>query len=168
MLSIRRATKHDASAVTVIYNHAVEDGVATCDLSVIAEANRASWIESLATPFGVFVAEADSDVVGWVALMPYDQKACFARTATFATYVSRTSRGMGVGTFLREHMLLIARTESFHSLVNRVWANNVASIALAEKFGFTRVGEMKELVYVDGEYIDCIFFQHMLHREEHR
>ena len=59
-------------------------------------------------------------------------------------------------------MIEEARERGFHSLVARVWIVNEGSIALALKFGFEQVGHMKELVYKDGRYIDCLFFQLVL------
>jgi L-amino acid N-acyltransferase YncA len=39
---------------------------------------------------------------------------------------------------------------------------NHASIAMSRKFGWKQVGHMKEIVYKDGEYVDCLFFQYEL------
>ena len=80
----------------------------------------------------------------------------------FSTYVRRNARGMKVGSALRRHLINEARRIEFHTIVNRVFALNEGSIALAKKFGFTQVGYMRELVYRDGRYIDCVFFQLML------
>jgi phosphinothricin acetyltransferase len=111
----------------------------------------------------VWVAEEEEyGVRGWVAVSPYDAKPCFMRTATFATYVHRAARGTGVGTALRTTMIHEAKARGFHSLVNRVWAKNEASIQLARRFGFKQVGYMRELVELDGEFIDCVFFQLLL------
>jgi phosphinothricin acetyltransferase len=110
----------------------------------------------------VWVAEDDEGVIGWVALSPYDAKPCFHRTATFATYVDRRARGQGIGKLLRMRMIDAARAAGFHALVNRVWANNAASIALAEHFGFRKVGHFTDLVELDGQYIDCLFYELLL------
>jgi hypothetical protein len=49
--------------------------------------------------------------------------------------------------------------------VNRVFSSNGASVALARRYGFEQVGHMRELVYRDGEYVDCVSFQLMLPRQ---
>lgn len=160
---IRPASESDVPRITAIYNQAVADRVATCDLSDVPEGKRTEWLRRHAAPFGVWVVEdRDEGVIGWVALSPYDAKPCFHRTATFATYVDRSARGRGVGTLLRSRMIAEARARGFHALVNRVWANNTASIALAERFGFHRVGHFPDLVELDGQYIDCLFFELLL------
>jgi L-amino acid N-acyltransferase YncA len=161
-LALRTARPSDVEAITEIYNEAVTDRVATCDLSDVPVHRRRDWLAALNHPYGVWVAENDGVVQGWVALTPYDAKPCFHHTATFATYVRRAARGRGVGTQLRTWMIDRAREHGFHTIINRVWATNDASIALAERFGFVEVGRMRELVELSGEYIDCVFFQLML------
>jgi phosphinothricin acetyltransferase len=159
---LRTARLSDVDAITDIYNQAVADRVATCDLSDVPADRRRDWLTAQRYPHGVWVAEDGGTVQGWVALTPYDSKPCFSRTATFATYVRREARGHGVGTRLRSWMIDRARENGFHTVINRVWASNEASIALAERFGFVQVGRMRELVELPGEYVDCVFFQLML------
>lgn len=160
--TIRPATPTDLASIVDIYNQAVHDRIATCDLSDVAVDERRAWFDRHVYPYGIWVAEEADGVDGWVVISPYDPKSCFHRTATFATYVRREARGHGVGTVLRRHMIDTATCRGFHAMVNRVWANNHASIALAKRFGFQQVGHMPELVDLDGEYIDCLFFELIL------
>lgn len=160
--TLRAAVPEDVDAITDIYNQAVADQIATCDLSDVPVHRRREWLAAHTYPHGVWVAEDGAGVQGWVALMRYDAKPCFHRTAAFATYVRREARGRGVGTRLRAWMIERATERGFHTIVNRVWANNTASIALARRFGFSETGRMRELVDLDGSYVDCIFFQLML------
>lgn len=135
---------------------------ATCDLSGMSAAARREWYAEHAYPYGTWVADVTGRAVGWVALTRYDRKACFRRMATFSTYVDRAHRRQGVGGALRRHLIEEANRRGFPTLVNRVWVNNEASIGLARRYRFEEVGRMRDLVYRDGEYIDCVFFQLML------
>ena len=74
----------------------------------------------------------------------------------------RGHRRLGAATRLREHLISEARRRGFHTLINRVWVTNHASIAMSRKFGWKQVGHMKEIVYKDGEFVDCLFFQYEL------
>jgi phosphinothricin acetyltransferase len=159
---VRPARDADVPAITEIYNQAVAERIATCDLSDVPEEKRTEWLHRHRPPYGVWVAAGEPGVIGWVAISPYDSKPCFHNTATFATYVSRQARGKGVGKLLRARMIEEARARGFHALVNRVWANNEASIALAKHFGFRQVGHFPELVEQDGQFIDCLFFELLL------
>lgn len=159
---VRAAGIEDVPAITHIYNQAVHDRVATCDLSDVAEDDRHGWLLRHTWPHGVFVAEEAGRVDGWMVLTRYDQKPCFHRTAGFSTYVRREVRGRGVGSALRTFMIEEARRRGFHALVNRVWAINETSIAFAKRFGFQQVGHLPEVVEIDGRYVDCLLFQLLL------
>lgn len=159
---IRSAEHADLPAIVTIYNDGVQDGTATCDLSGLSVEGRKGWFDEHSAPYGIWVAEWGGRVRGWVSLSRYDRKPCFSRTGTFSTYVGRCDRGQGVGGALRRFLIDEAARRGFHTLVNRVFVNNDASIALAQRYGFKQVGRMRELVYRDGQYLDCVFFQVML------
>jgi L-amino acid N-acyltransferase len=158
-VTVRRAEERDLPAIVEIYNQGVEDGVASCDLSGTDAEGKKEWFAAHGDPYAVWVAEQGGAVVGWISLSPYDSKPCFARTATLSTYVRRGHRRHGAATALRGHLIAEARRRGFHALINRVWATNEASIAMSRKFGWEQVGHMKEIVFKDGEFIDCVFFQ---------
>jgi L-amino acid N-acyltransferase len=158
-LSVRRADASDLPAIVEIYNQGVEDGVASCDLSATDTDGKKEWFAAHGDPYAVWVAEQGGLIVGWISLSPYDAKPCFAKTATLSTYVRRGHRRHGAATALREHLISEARRRGFHTLINRVWLTNEASIAMSRKFGWKEVGHMKEIVLKDGEFIDCVFFQ---------
>jgi phosphinothricin acetyltransferase len=161
---VRDAGAADLSAIAEIYNQGVADGTATSDLSDFSSGDLAHWLRRGGGRRGLWVAEdtGTGEVLGWVALWWYHEKPCFRWAATFATYVARQARGRRVGTRMRTHMIERARAMGYHALVNRVFASNHASIALAERFGFRRVGYMPELAWRDGRFHDCVFFQLIL------
>jgi phosphinothricin acetyltransferase len=71
-------------------------------------------------------------------------------------------RGRGLGRALREHVIAEARSAGFHSIVNRIFSHNEASIALTRSLGFVDVGHIPELANKDGRWLDCTFFQLLL------
>lgn len=160
--TIRPAAPADVSAITTIYDQAVEEQIVTCDLSDVAPEDRREWLERHAAPYGVWVAEDSTAVQRWYVLESYSAKPCFAKTATVSTYVRREARERGVGSALVAHTPAVARERGMHALVIRVWANNEPSIALWKRFGFQQVGHMPELVAIDGAFVDCLLFQLIL------
>src|SRR4051812_46520965 len=81
------ARSADLPQISAIYDAAVVEGNANCDLGGLSAAERQAWFEQHRGPHAVFVARVGERVLGWVALSPYDPKPCFARTATISTYV---------------------------------------------------------------------------------
>lgn len=161
-IDIRTATQADLPMIVEIYNEGVEDGTANCDLYGFTAAQKQAWFEVHGGRYPIWVAILLETIVGWACLFPYETKACFERSATFSTYVARSHRGKKVGSRLRQHTIEQAKQLGFHTLVNRVFVANEASIELAKKFGFQQVGRMQDLVYRNGSYQDCVFFQLML------
>ncbi|MGH3921768.1 MAG: GNAT family N-acetyltransferase [Egibacteraceae bacterium] len=160
--TIRRADPHDLAAIVSIYNQAVDDRNSTCDLSGFTPEQRQDWFQRHTDPFGIWVAQAPSNVIGWVSLSPFVDKLCFNRTAMSATYVDRAHRGRGVGKKLRHYLIVRAREHGFHSVVARLWSTNEASIHLSEQLGYQLAGRLKEAVWVDGEMLDVLFYQKVL------
>lgn len=161
-ITLRVAELADLKPIVEIYNEGVEDGIATCDLSGFTPQERVGWFREHQEPYRIWVAEEGDRILGWTAVSRYDRKPCFHRTGIIATYVARAARGRGVGSALRRHLICECSRLGFHTIVSRIWAPNDVSVNLAEKYGFERVGYMKELVSKDGGYIDCIFYQLML------
>lgn len=159
---IRAARLSDLDAITRIYDEATVSGTSNCDLTPRTRERARRWFEEHVSPFAIWVAQLDDEIVGWTALSPYDPKPCFRRTATSSTYVFSADRGRGIGTALRRHLIAEARRRGFHSLVNRIFADNEVSVALTKKLGFSQVGYMHAIAEVGGETRDCVFLQLVL------
>lgn len=159
---IRSASEGDLERIVSIYNEAVEDGMSNCDLSEVAAGERAAWLERHQGRFPLFAAEVEQQVAGWACLSPFVLKGCFDRTAYTSTYVGKRFRRRGIGLALREHVIAQARALGFHSLVNRIFTRNVASVTLTERLGFARTGLLREVIWRDGEYWDAALYQLIL------
>lgn len=160
--TIRAAREEDVDAIVAIYRAAVDEGSANCELSPLSRERAEEWLRSHTGKYRVFVADEGGEVLGFAALSPYDSKPCFAVTAMSSTYVRSDMRGRGLGRTLREHVIEQARHEGFHSIVNRIFSHNEASIALTLSLGFAEVGRIPELATKDGRLLDCTFFQLVL------
>lgn len=163
-LAIAPAAPDDLAAIGEIYDHAVSEGTANCDLEGLTLAERVAWLDAHRGRYRVWVARDGDRILGWTALSPYDRRPCFRDTGSIATYVSPTARGCGVGSALRQHLVGEAARLGFHALLSRVWATNDPSIALSQKFGWNKVAHMRETVRVGDRYIDCLLFQEVLPR----
>lgn len=162
-VTVRVARHADLDAVVGVYNEAVSDGGATCDLSAVPAHERAAWLARRLDGLGLWVAEDDDGtVIGWTALSSYDPKPCFRSTASVSTYVGRGSRERNVGTMLRAHLIAQARALGLRTLIARIWSTNEGGTRLARRFGWDEVGYLREVVEVDGKFIDCRLFQLVL------
>jgi phosphinothricin acetyltransferase len=110
----------------------------------------------------VLVAEEGSEVVGWAALGPYRERPAWAHTSEVAVYVSDAHRGKGLGTMLLSALVDEARTLGLHALVSQVVGGNDASIVMAERLGFERVGSLSEVGHKFGTWLDVVILEIVL------
>lgn len=101
-----------------------------------------------------FAVHADQ-VVGWADISRY-QNARMAHRGSLGMGLISGYRGQGLGSRLLESALDHAKVSGLEKVELSVYSDNVAAIALYEKFGFTRVGLNRHFRKLDGRYFDCI------------
>ena len=149
------AVESDIQAITDIYNVAVVAGGATADLTPRTLDQRRAWVESHTPPYGVFVVESeDGSIIGFGALSVFYDRAGYDGVTDLAYYIDPAWQGRGVGTFMLDRLLTEARARHQAGLppgggprhmrkaCGIIFADNVGSIALMRRFGFTQFGLM--------------------------
>ena len=66
-----------------------------------------------------------------------------------------------------KHIIQVAEDAQLHSLIGGIDAENTLSIDFHEKFGFTAVGNLKEVGYKFGKWLDLVFMQLILETPLH-
>ena len=161
-VTLRRARPGDAEAIRAIWNHEVLDTDHTTDTEPRdLEAQRA-WLAAHGDDHPVVVALFGRDVVGYGALSAYRPKPAFARTVEDSVYVKAGARGTGVGSTILAHLLDQARARGPHSVLARITATNVPSLALHERHAFVRIGVEREIAHKHGRWLDVVALQHLL------
>ncbi len=153
---IRKPVREDIPALLAIYNHEVENGVATLDINKKTVADWERWYDNHNIGnHPLIVCEADGEVAGYATLSAYREKEAYKSTVELSVYVSPLHRKMGVGTALMDAIITMAKEdESIHTVVSVITAGNEASCRLHEKFGFTFCGTIREVGEKFGRYVD--------------
>lgn len=160
-MTIRAARLSDLPAITEIYNEAISNTTATFDLEPKTEDEQFTWFNAHDERHPIFVAELDGLVVGWACLSQWSDRCAYSGTAEISLYVKDGFRGKGIGRKLMESIDAEARRLGFHTAVVRITEGNFASLHLAERLGFRRVGVMKEVGYKFGRWLDVHVMQKM-------
>ena len=105
------------------------------------------------------VARVNGDVLGWAALAPYSDRACYRGVAENSIYIARHARGRGIGRALLEQLCREADAAQIWTLQAGILAANAASIALHEKCGFRVVGVREKLARKRGEWSDVVLME---------
>lgn len=151
-MHIRTATSADWPAIIAIYNQAVAEPFCTADTEPASLQSRGDWLAQHSDgDFPIFVAERQGELLGWCSLSPWRPgRQALRQTAEVSYYIDRQLRGRGVGSALLQHTLTAAPTLGFHILLAILLDRNRRSIALLEKFGFNRWGELPEVARFDN------------------
>ena len=101
-------------------------------------------------------------VVGFASLSPYKERAAYRTTVENSVYVSRDHGGLGIGRALMEHLIDVARTSGFHSIIARIEASSEPSRALHRSCGFELLGVEREVGRKFNRWLDVAVLQLML------
>lgn len=153
---IRKPLREDIPALLEIYNYEVEKGAATLDINKKTLEDWEKWYDNHNIEnHPLIVCECDGDIAGYATLSSYREKEAYKSTVELSVYVSPCHRKKGVGAFLMEEIIRLAREdESIHTIVSVITSGNEASCRLHKKFGFEFCGTIKEVGVKFGKFVD--------------
>lgn len=159
---IRTATPADAPAIAAIYNHAVEHTTAIWNDVTVDADNRVGWMQDrLAAGLPVIVWD-HGGVLGYASYGPWRAFDGYRQTVEHSVYVAPNAQGGGIGRRLMESLITRARKDGLHVMVAGVEAENIGSIRLHERLGFTQTGLMPQVGQKFGRWLDLAFLQLVL------
>lgn len=159
---IRRACVEDVPDITRIYNYAIEHTTATFDTEPKTVNDWLVTFREHGDIYPIIVAVLDSQVVGWGLIRPFGERKAYRYTVENAVYVDCDYQGRGLGSALLGELVSISREAGFHAMLALVVGGNDASLRLHEKFGFERVGVMKEVGRKFDRWLDIIVMEKLL------
>jgi L-amino acid N-acyltransferase YncA len=159
-LLLRDASSADAEPICAIYNAAIAERGSTFETALRSPADFDQRIG--AKRFPLLVAEAGDAVAGWAGLAPYSSRPCYAGIGEASVYVAPEARGKGVGTALADALAAEAERRGFHKLVGKLFTDNLASVRLCERCGFSSVGVHRRHGLLDGEWRDVLVVERLL------
>ena len=159
-MDIRLAQSEDLAAINDIYNQAVRQKFCTAHLFPITLKQREKWFKQHDPErFPVFVAVQGERLSGWISMGPYrSDRQALAHVVEVSYYVDEEERGKGIGSMLLEHSISVAPSLGYSVLIAIILNKNPASIALLEKFGFSRWGTMPGIARIDDQLADHLYF----------
>ncbi len=157
---VRDAVRADAGAICAIYNAAIAERKSTFETKPRRSEDFEGRIATERLP--LLVAEIADEVIGWASLSSYSDRPCYSGIGEASVYVAPAARGLGVGTALAEALATEASRNDFHKLLGKLFTDNVASIRLVGRCGFTSVGMHRRHGRLDGEWRDVLVVERLL------
>jgi phosphinothricin acetyltransferase len=157
---VRAASPGDAVRICAIYNAAIGERQSTFETETRLPEEFDDRIASQRFP--LLIGEAGGTLVGWAGIASYSTRDCYAGIGECSVYVAPEARGRGVGTALAEALASEAEQRDFHKLVGKLFTDNVASIRLVERCGFSPVGVHLRHGQLNGAWRDVLVVERLL------
>jgi len=159
---IRSATAADAQAICSIYNHFILQSTATFEETAITPDDMAARIDALSGRLPFLVAVLDGAVAGYAYAAPWKPRSAYRHTVESSVYIAPGFAGMGLGSRLVQALLQGLRERDVHAVLAGIVLPNGASVGLHEAFGFSQVGQMREVGRKFGQWLDVGYWQLVL------
>lgn len=161
---IRSATPADAFAIASIYNHYVRETTVTFEECPVSVDEMATRIAEVTTALPWLVLEVDKVILGYAYGSKWKTRSAYRFAAEISIYLAIGQHRCGFGSQLLQALLDELRERSMHLAIGGAALPNDASTRLMEKFGFTKVGHLREVGYKFDRWIDVGYWQLSLQR----
>lgn len=159
---VRDVILSDAKRIHEIYNKYVEDSWATFQEQPLTLEEIEAQIQRIIKNFPWIVYQENDQIVGYTFADKWREKTAYRYTVETSIYLDPEYLGKGIGSTLKEAMITELKERGFHCVISAISLPNPASIAMCEKFGFQKVGHLKEIGYKFDEWIDIGYWQLLL------
>ncbi|GJG98308.1 GNAT family N-acetyltransferase [Cupriavidus pauculus] len=156
--TVRLATRDDLPGIVEIYNSTVASRMVTADTEPVSVASREAWFEAHRPerrPLWV-CDSADGRMAGWVSFSDFYGRPAYGATAEVSIYLHEGFRGQGLGRFLLEEAIAHAPKVGVNTLLGFIFGHNAPSLALFERHGFSRWGDLPRVAVLDGIERDLV------------
>jgi L-amino acid N-acyltransferase YncA len=159
---IRSATIEDAARIAAIYNHYVEGTVITFEEAVVSDAKMTGRMAEATSSCPWLVSEANGAIVGYAYASPWNPRSAYRNSVETTVYVAPDHLREGIGVRLYSSLIEHLKSHGFHCALGVIALPNRGSVALHEKLGFQKVGELKELGWKLERWVNVGFWQLLL------
>lgn len=161
---LRPATTADAAALAHIYNPYVVNTTITFEEVPVTVDDFASRITTVTQTQGLpwLVYETQGAVLGYSYATPWKARSAYRHTVETAIYVEGTAGRRGLGSLLYQALLTALSEAKVHVALGGIALPNDASIALHERLGFEKVGQLREVGFKLGRWVDVGYWEKRL------
>ena len=163
-VTIRPAKTADIPAITRVYAHAVEHGTASFELTPPDETEMARRMHDLmGKNFPYLVAEIDGVFAGYAYAALYRTRPAYRFTVENSVYVAPDMHRRGIGKLLLEKLIEDCTALGFRQMIAVIGdSNQAASIGVHKACGFEPAGNLKNVGYKFGRWLDTPLMQRAL------
>lgn len=153
---IREMQPQDGAKVLEIFKQGMEGGNATFDTEV---PTWEVWDMKFHKVCRWILEDENENVIGWAALQPISNRACYSGVAEESIYLANEFQGKGLGQILLRKLILDSEEHGFWTLQAGIFPENQASISVHQKLGFRIVGKRERIAEMNGVWRDVVLME---------
>ena len=157
-LTVRESRPGDIAAITAIYGHAVQHGLASFEYDPPDSTEMARRREAvLGAGYPYLVAERDGRVLGYAYASAYRPRPAYRATVENSIYIAPDAQGGGAGSALLAALMDDCTAEGYRLIVAVIGdSDNAASIGLHAACGFKHAGLLPNVGWKHERWVDSI------------
>lgn len=155
MIQIRALVEADYPQVKAIYQQGIDWGNATF------KGQTGDWahFDKDRLKVGRLVALVEGEIVAWACLTEVSKSEHYRGVGETTIYVDSARQGKGIGLVMLKALVSAAEQAGFWTLQARIFPENIASIRLHEKAGFSVFGLHEKLGKHHGVWRDVVLLE---------
>ena len=142
-----------------IYNYYVENSTATFHKHLVSQEELRDILFFDNYRYKSFAILFEDEVCGYCILSRYSKREAYDITAEATLYLHPGFCGKGIGGLALEYLEEIASKNNFHSLIAIICSENMSSIKLFEKKGYSKCAFYEEVGEKFGRLLDIVCYQ---------
>lgn len=160
---IRKALETDLPGILEIYNEAILNTTALYTYEPMTLPMLQQWFAGkTAKNLPVYIAGIGDRVAGFASYGPFRPWPAYKYTVEHSIYVHKDCRGKGIAKTLLRTLIDHATADNLHTIVAGIDSQNEVSIKLHRQFGFKETGQISQVGYKFGRWLDLVFMQLIL------
>lgn len=160
---IRKAVETDLPGILDIYNDAILTTTALYTYEPMTLPMLQQWFaDKTAKDLPIYVASIGAEVAGFASYGPFRPWPAYKYTVEHSVYVHKEHRGRGIAKRLLSTLIDHATADDLHTIIAGIDSENQVSIGLHRQLGFREVGQLSQVGYKFGRWLNLVFMQRVL------
>lgn len=160
-IQLRAAEPADAAAIAAIYAPYVLTGTVSFEFDPPDARQMRGRMEASGGlyPWIVATNAEGRGVLGYAYAAKWRERAAYRYVVETSVYVAGALQGQGVGRLLYEALIDTLRAQGFTQAIGVISLPNEHSIRAHEQVGFRRAGQLREIGFKEGRWVDIGLWQ---------
>lgn len=158
-----------AQAILDIFNHEIINTTALYDYNPRTITNMETWFNNKTSgKFPVLGIVNDANqLAGFASYGTFRGWPAYKYSVEHSVYIHKDFRGKGLASLLIKELIAQAKQQQLHTLIGAIDNDNIASVELHKKLGFSHAGTIKQAGFKFGRWLDVVFYQLIIETPEH-